>query len=171
MVMKKLWAPWRIQYILHVDSEKEGCIFCVKPKENKDEKNLILFRGEKTFVMMNLFPYNTGHLMVAPFRHTGGFVELDEEEGKEIFKLTQLSLKILKEVMEPDGFNLGTNIGRVAGAGYEDHVHLHIVPRWSGDTNFMPIIADVKIIPEGLKETYKKLKPLFDKYGEELKEG
>ncbi len=161
--MKKLWAPWRIEYILHVDSEEEGCIFCNKPREKKDEENLILYRGKNCFIIMNLFPYNTGHIMIAPYSHKATLEELTEEEILEMFMLAQKSLAILRETMEPDGFNLGINIGRVAGAGYEGHVHLHIVPRWNGDTNFMPVIADVKVIPEGLKSTYKRLLPHFSR--------
>lgn len=163
--MRWLWAPWRITYILHVDSKKEGCIFCNKPKEEKDEENFILYRGKYSFVIMNLFPYNSGHLMVAPYKHTGNFEELTDEEGFELFKLTRECVRILREVMEPHGFNIGVNLGRPAGAGYEDHLHVHIVPRWNGDTNFMPVLADVKVVPEGLRETYKKLKPHFDRLG------
>jgi len=142
--------------------EEEGCIFCKKPQENEDEKNLILYRGKTCFVLMNLFPYNSGHLMIAPYRHIGNFVDLRKEEGIELFKLLQWSLNILKKVLNPDGFNVGLNIGRTAGAGYEDHLHIHIVPRWNGDTNFMPVIADTKVIPEFLEETYKQLRPSFE---------
>lgn len=152
-------------YIKQIGKE-EGCIFCKKPKEKKDEKNFILFRGKTCYILMNLFPYNTGHLMIAPYRHIGDFGDLSKEEGQELFKLVQESLNILRKVLKPEGFNVGMNIGRVAGAGYEDHIHVHIVPRWNGDTNFMPVIADTKVIPEFLKETYKQLKPAF----EELKD-
>ena len=158
--MERLWAPWRMVYIKKID-EEEGCIFCEKPKSKKDEENLILFRGERAFILMNLFPYNSGHLMVAPYKHTGNFGDLTDDEGNELFRLIKLSLDVLKEVLKPDGFNIGLNIGRTSGAGYEDHLHFHIVPRWNGDTNFMPIIADTKVIPEALEETYKALKPAF----------
>ncbi len=148
-------------YIRQLGKE-EGCIFCKKPKGKKDAKNLILLRGKTAFVLMNLFPYNSGHLMIAPYRHIGRFEDLTKVEGLELFQLTSLSLKVLKEKLNPDGFNIGMNLGRTAGAGYEDHIHVHIVPRWNGDTNFMPVIADTKVIPEFLEETYKLLKPGFD---------
>ncbi len=159
---KLLWAPWRIEYIT---SEKEkGCIFCNKPKENRDEENLILFRGKKGFVIMNRFPYNSGHLMVVPYTHKMNFEDLDEEELLELGKLIQISIKVLKEAMNPDAFNVGLNLGKTAGAGIEEHLHYHIVPRWNGDTNFMPVISDTRIVPESLENTYKKLKKIFKKY-------
>ena len=167
--MKRLWAPWRIQYILQDSLKGEGCIFCTKPAQNRDEENFILFRGKHVFVIMNIFPYNTGHLMIAPYSHVGSLELLSSEEITEMFTLAQETVKILRETMDPDGFNLGINIGRVAGAGFDQHVHLHIVPRWNGDTNYMPVIADVKVIPEGLKETYNRLKPAFDRLKEEWK--
>ncbi len=148
---------------MHVDSKKEGCIFCTKPKENDDEKNLILYRGKQSFVIMNLFPYNLGHIMVAPYAHKASLELLTPEEINEIFQVAGECVRILREVMNPDGFNLGINIGRVAGAGYEGHIHLHIVPRWNGDTNFMPVLADVKVIAEELRSTYKRLLPHFEK--------
>jgi ATP adenylyltransferase len=160
--MERLWAPWRMIYIKKIE-EEEGCIFCEKPKSNRDEENLILFRGERTFVLMNLYPYNSGHLMVAPYKHTGNLGDLSEVEGSELFRLIRLSIEVLKKVLKPDGFNVGLNLGRISGAGYEDHLHFHIVPRWNGDTNFMPIIADTKVIPEALEETYRALKPVFVK--------
>ncbi len=160
--MKKLWAPWRMAYILHADdTARNECIFCSKPRGD-DEENYILYRGKKCFVMMNIFPYNTGHLMVAPYAHKNTLELLDDEESREMFYLVQKSMEILRKAMDPDGFNVGANIGRVAGAGFDGHVHIHIVPRWNGDTNFMPIIGDVKVIPEGLRETYNRLKPYFD---------
>ncbi len=160
--MKRLWAPWRMQYILEADLKGEGCIFCTKPSQNRDEENMILFRGEHVFVIMNIFPYNTGHLMIAPYSHVASLELLSQDEVTEMFTLAQEVIKILRKVMEPDGFNVGINIGRVAGAGFDQHVHLHIVPRWNGDTNFMPVLADVKVIPEGLRETYNRLKPHFE---------
>jgi len=154
--MERLWAPWRIKYIKM--EKPKGCIFCEKVKEERDEENLILYRGENAFIIMNAFPYNNGHLMVAPYRHVPTLENLDDDELLEVFKLVNFSLKILRKVMKPDGFNIGVNIGRVAGAGIEEHVHVHVVPRWNGDTNFMPVIADTKVISEGLNETYKNLK-------------
>ncbi|MEN3044012.1 MAG: HIT domain-containing protein [Candidatus Hydrothermales bacterium] len=159
--MKKLWAPWRINYIKTIETEK-GCIFCSKPKENNDKKNLILKRGKKSFVILNKFPYNSGHLMIAPFRHIGSIENLKDEEVSEMMKFLKLSIKVLKKKLKPHGFNIGINIGKVAGAGYPGHVHIHIVPRWSGDTNFMPIIGDTKVIPEEIDKTFEYLFPLFN---------
>ena len=154
--MDRLWAPWRIEYV-RLDKVKE-CIFCKFSKENNDEENLILYRGKYAFVMMNNYPYNPGHVMVAPYRHVGNFEDLSEEEWMDIHNLTSLMIRVIKKVMNPQGFNIGINIGRVAGAGIEGHVHVHIVPRWNGDTNFMPIIADTKVIVQGIKENYIELK-------------
>ena len=154
--MKQIWAPWRISYIL---SEKpRGCIFCEKPREHKDEENLILIRGRYNFIILNAFPYNPGHLMIAPFRHVGLVEELTDEEALEHFKLLRESLRALRRALRPDGFNIGMNLGKTAGAGVEDHLHTHVVPRWEGDTNFMPVVADVKVLPEALSDTYRKLK-------------
>ena len=153
--MKKIWAPWRIEYIR---SEKaKGCIFCQKPAENRDAQNYILFRRKMNFAMLNLYPYNPGHLMVAPFRHVPTMEELTDEELLEHFDLVRKSIKALKEAYKPDGFNIGINLGRVAGAGVEDHIHTHVVPRWSGDTNFTTVVADIRVIPEALASTYTEL--------------
>ena len=165
--MEKLWAPWRLRYILSGEKPK-GCIFCEFPKQNEDRKNHILYRGKYCFVIMNAYPYSNAHLMVVPYKHTSNFNELSKEENAEMMALLQMSCKILKESNRPDGFNIGMNIGSVAGAGIADHLHMHIVPRWTGDINFMPVFADVRVIPEALEETYDKLKPLFDKYGAKL---
>ncbi|TES94502.1 MAG: HIT domain-containing protein [Candidatus Cloacimonadota bacterium] len=155
--MDKIWAPWRSKYILNKDKE-EGCILCNRLKKQKDEENYILYRGKRTFIIMNIFPYNNGHLMVAPYRHTGFIEVLDSGVGKELFDSLTLGVKILKASLEPDGFNLGMNLGRVAGAGIEDHLHIHIVPRWNGDTNFMPVLTDTKILSFSLDEVYKLLR-------------
>ena len=157
--MKQIWAPWRIEYI---QMEKpEGCILCDKPKQTDDVSNYILYRGDKNFVIMNSYPYNPGHLMVAPYRHVANLEELNDEERHEHFNMVSQSVRLLKEIFNPTGFNIGMNIGRVAGAGIDDHIHTHIVPRWQGDTNFMPVIADVRVMPEALAETYNKLKGKF----------
>ena len=157
--MELIWAPWRIEYI---QMEKpEGCILCNQPKQNKDALNYILYRGEKNFVMLNAYPYNPGHLMIAPYRHTASLEELTDEELKEHFEIARRSTKILRQVFNPGGFNLGINLGRISGAGIDDHFHTHIVPRWQGDANFMPVIADVKVLPEALSEIYQKLKGKF----------
>ncbi|WP_297490738.1 HIT domain-containing protein [Thermococcus sp.] len=158
--MKVLWAPWRIEYIR--SPKHDGCIFCDFPKENRDRERLILHRGKHSFVIMNNYPYNPGHVMIAPYRHVGKWEDLTDEELLEIMRLSQLMIKAIKRVMNPDGFNMGVNLGRVAGAGIDDHVHLHIVPRWNGDTNFMPVVADTKVIPESLQEAYDELKKAID---------
>jgi len=151
----QIWAPWRIDYILKEKSE--GCIFCQKIKENKDKENYILERGDKSFSILNLYPYNNGHLMIVPYRHVADFEHLDEKELADIMALVSRSTKALKNAIDPDGFNIGANIGRVAGAGIADHIHIHIVPRWVADTNFMPVLADTNVIPEGLIQTYDKI--------------
>jgi ATP adenylyltransferase len=159
--MEHMFAPWRIEYIKM--PKQEGCIFCVLPKDKDDEKNLILFRGNLSFVIMNNYPYNPGHLMVAPFRHVSSLEELTDDEAIELYLLVKKSVEILRKVMNPQGFNIGINMGRVAGAGIEDHMHVHIVPRWNGDTNFMPVIGDTKVIPQALQDTYKELRKEFEK--------
>jgi len=158
--VKVLWAPWRIEYIR--SPKHEGCIFCDFPKENRDRERLILYRGEKAFVIMNNYPYNPGHVMVVPYRHVAKWEDLTDEELLDIMRLSQLMIKAIKKAMKPDGFNMGVNLGRVAGAGIDSHVHLHIVPRWNGDTNFMPVIADTKVIPESLEEAYEELKKAIE---------
>ncbi len=165
--MKQLWAPWRIQYIR--SPKHDGCIFCDFPKENRDRERLILYRGKHSFIIMNNYPYNPGHIMIAPYRHVGKWEDLNDEELLEIMKLSQLAVKAIKRVMNPDGFNMGVNLGRVAGAGIDDHVHLHIVPRWNGDTNFMPVVADTKVIPESLQEAYDGLRKAVEEVAKEGK--
>ncbi len=152
--MKTLWAPWRIEYI--TGEKDNGCIFCNKPKEGNDKENLILFKGETSFIIMNRYPYSNGHLMAVPYRHTNNMSELNGDERLELMNLTTKCIEIL-DIMNPDGFNVGMNLGTAGGAGIDDHLHFHIVPRWNGDTNFMPLIGDVKVMPEYLKDTYKTL--------------
>ncbi len=154
--MERLWAPWRLDYI--VGEKHDGCIFCSFPREDNDEKRLILLRSEHAYVIMNAFPYSNGHLLVLPYRHIGDLAELTDDENLDIMRLAQKCKNALSEVFEPDGFNLGMNLGTAAGAGIADHIHMHIVPRWNGDTNFMPVLGDVKVIPEALETTYSKLK-------------
>jgi ATP adenylyltransferase len=154
--MEKLWAPWRMAYV--EIAKPQGCIFCDKPREERDDENLILQRGKTAFVIMNAFPYNNGHLMVAPYRHTAELESLSAEERDELMALAQESLRLLQAAFGPDGYNLGMNLGRVAGAGIADHLHLHLVPRWDGDTNFMPVIADTKVLPDSLQSSYRKLR-------------
>ncbi len=164
LIMERLWAPWRLEYI--VGAKTEGCIFCVFPQQNDDAKNHILRRGKQAFVIMNAFPYSNGHLLIAPYRHIACLTDLTDDENLEMMQLAQLSCNALTEVCRPDGFNLGMNLGTAAGAGIADHLHMHIVPRWTGDTNFMPVFADVKVIPEALQTTYDKLKERFDRLTE-----
>ncbi len=153
--MERLWAPWRMAYI--EVKKPTGCIFCTKPESGNDREELILYRGEHCFVIMNLFPYNNGHLMVAPYRHTADVVGLTDEEQAEMMRLTRFCVRVLTEAFQPDGFNLGMNLGKVAGAGIADHLHMHIVPRWNGDSNFMPVVGETKVLPEMLGVTYDKL--------------
>ncbi len=153
--MRQLWAPWRLEYIQAAD-DLDGCIFCAAAGEAEVEA-LVVYRGEHAFVLLNRYPYASGHLMVAPFRHEAEFGALSAEEALEVHRLASLALGVLAETMRPQGFNLGWNLGRIAGAGVVDHVHLHVVPRWAGDTNFMPVLADVKVIPEALAETRRKV--------------
>jgi ATP adenylyltransferase len=154
-VTKPLWAPWRLEYVGSAD-EQESCVFCLAA-EGDDEERLVVRREKRAFVLLNKFPYSSGHLMVAPLRHGIGFDELSGVEALEVHALAARAVAALRAVYGPDGFNLGWNLGRAAGAGIVDHVHLHVVPRWSGDTNFMPVLADVKVIPEHLLETRRKL--------------
>jgi ATP adenylyltransferase len=165
--MDYLWAPWRIEYIRRDKSDHETCIFCDKSSENDDEENLVVYRGKTAFILMNLFPYNNGHLMISPYRHTPDFVTLTEEESREITELTKHSIRVLDRCLKPQGYNIGINIGSVSGAGIADHLHQHIVPRWKGDTNFMPVTGYTKVMLHGLKDTWRELHDAF----EELKHG
>ncbi len=157
--MEHIWAPWRIKY---VEMKKPvGCVLCDKPAQNRDAENYILYRGTKNFVIMNSYPYNPGHLMVAPYRHVASLDELTDNELGEHFEVVRRSVGVLQEMFAPRGFNIGMNLGKVAGAGIDDHIHTHIVPRWQGDTNCMPVISGVRVIPEALAESYRKLKGKF----------
>jgi ATP adenylyltransferase len=153
--VQRLWAPWRLEYVQGADAD-DGCVFC-RAAEGDDEEYLVVHRGERAFVLLNKFPYASGHLLVAPYRHGVNFPELDDAEALEIHRLAARGLVALAAVYRPDGYNLGWNLGRVAGAGIVDHGHLHVVPRWSGDTNFMPVLDDVKVIPEHLLATRRRL--------------
>jgi len=154
--MERLWAPWRLEYVQNADKQ-DGCIFCAAAASDDDEGQLVVHRGEHAFVLLNKFPYASGHLLVAPYRHGLNFGDLDEAEILEIHRLGAQGLEALAATYAPEGYNLGWNIGRIAGAGIPDHGHLHVVPRWGGDTNFMPVFADVKVIPEHLMATWKRL--------------
>jgi ATP adenylyltransferase len=153
--VERLWAPWRLEYVGGAD-EQEGCIFC-RAVAGDDEDGFVLHRGREAFALLNRFPYASGHLMVAPYRHVGEFSELGEGEALEVHRLASQGMGALAQSYGPQGFNLGWNLGRIAGAGVTDHVHMHVVPRWAGDTNFMPVLADVKVLPEHLVETRRKL--------------
>lgn len=153
--MKYLWAPWRLQYIKA--APVEGCIFCALPREGRDREHRILVQGERAFAILNTFPYNSGHLMVVPRRHVAQPGELEDPEILEVFHLTTAAMQAVEETYHPAGFNIGLNIGRAAGAGIADHLHIHVVPRWIGDTNFMPVVGEVKVLPEDLTETYDRL--------------
>ncbi len=157
--MQVLWAPWRMSYILR--PKPAGCVLCVPDSSNEDEERLILHRGQDVFVIMNKYPYNGGHLMVSPYRHVVDFDDLTDAESLETMHCLALCRKVLHEVMHPQGYNVGINLGEAAGAGIRDHLHVHIVPRWNGDTSFMAVMEDIHVIPEHLTATYHKLKPLF----------
>ncbi|MCP4682251.1 MAG: HIT domain-containing protein [Desulfobacterales bacterium] len=155
------WAPWRMEYILS-EQKNVACIFCPGEDRSKDEGRLILFVGSLTMVMMNRYPYNNGHLLVAPVRHVSGLEFLSSEEMLDVLSMVNRSIGVLKDVMSPEGFNVGLNLGKVAGAGVEEHMHFHVVPRWSGDTNYMTVLGEVRVIPEHIEETYHKLLPHYE---------
>jgi ATP adenylyltransferase len=162
--MQTIWAPWRIKYIL---SEKESeCFFCKKLKQVvNDKENLVLYRGKSAFALLNIYPYNNGHIMIAPYAHVSSLTALDREQITDLFHVTQLCERVLTRVIQPEGFNIGINLGKVAGAGVEDHLHVHVVPRWNGDTNYMTAISNTRVIPQQLTETYEVLLPIFLKMG------
>jgi ATP adenylyltransferase len=155
--LNKIWAPWRIRYI--TQKKKKGCLFCGAYRNKKNDKNnFVVYRSSKCFVLLNIFPYNNGHLMVALNRHIFSLEKVDEEEFLDINKTIIKMIKILKKILKPQGFNVGINIGKIAGAGIEGHLHFHIVPRWLGDTNFMPVLSNTKVISQSLRELYNQLK-------------
>jgi len=160
--MQPLWAPWRMELIQ--SKPPPGCIFCLFPAETGDEadrRNLIVARTSRSFAILNRYPYNNGHLMVIPRRHTADFASLTPEESDDLHGLLQISTGVLKQAYHPEGMNLGMNLGRTAGAGIADHLHWHVVPRWLGDTNFMPVLGQGKVMIEHLQSTFEKLRPLF----------
>lgn len=154
-----LWTPWRLDFIL--GAKKPGCVLCDKVHQGpgKDAENLVLYRGQHCFVILNLYPYSTGHLMVLPYLHTSDFVSLEPDTLAELADLSRRSVALVKQTHRPDGLNLGMNLGKVAGAGIDDHLHMHVVPRWNGDNNFMPVLGGTRLMPETLDQTYAKLKP------------
>ncbi len=158
----RIWAPWRLAYVKDASKDaEEQCIFCAKPGADDDRGNLIVHRGERCFVILNLFPYTNGHLMVAPYEHIATLQQLSPEAIAEMMALAQRAMARLEEVYDPHGYNVGINQGRAAGAGVEHHIHLHVVPRWGGDTNFMPVIADTKVMPQTLEQSYDALAGAF----------
>jgi ATP adenylyltransferase len=160
---QRIWAPWRLAYVKDAANDSgDECIFCTKPKENDDEANLIVHRGARAYVMLNLFPYTNGHMMVAPYEHVGAIEQIDAETIGEIMGLAQQGIRILDGVYEPQGFNVGFNQGRAAGAGVEHHIHMHVVPRWGGDTNFMPVLGDTRVMPQSLEDSYKAIAGKFE---------
>jgi len=159
--VQTLWAPWRMEFIKA--DKPQGCIFCVFPAEERDRENLILARTAHSFVMLNRFPYNNGHLMVIPRRHGGDLTALPQDEFIDLHRLLCTSVEVLREAYGPEGFNVGMNLGKVAGAGIAEHVHYHIVPRWGGDSNFMPVLAETKVMVEHLTSSFDRLKPGFEK--------
>ena len=157
--MERLWTPWRMAFV--GGPEQPGCLFCRIKAEDRDEENLVLHRGEHALVMLNLYPYNSGHVMVAPFLHTADLATPPPEVSADLWQLAQRCVAALSAEYGPDGYNLGMNLGRVAGAGVPDHLHVHVVPRWNGDTNFMPVTAETKVLPETLDQTWRRLRSRF----------
>jgi len=159
----RIWAPWRLEYVKDAAKDNEDeCIFCAKPAADDDEGNLIVHRGERCFVILNLFPYTNGHLMVAPYEHLGALQDLDADTVAEMMALGQTAMRGLEDAYSPHGYNVGFNQGRIAGAGFENHIHMHVVPRWGGDTNFMPVLADTRVMPQTPQQSYEALRGSFD---------
>lgn len=165
--MDKLWSPWRSKYIESFkpgnSKDDDSCLFCRISGEDRDKENFLVHRSKKSFIIMNLYPYNSGHLMIVPFAHAGSLSELDAETNSDIMNMLNLGCEILNDSIYPHGFNIGANLGRVSGAGVENHIHFHIVPRWNGDTNFMPVFNDVKVVSEAMEDTYQKLTAALSK--------
>jgi ATP adenylyltransferase len=160
--MDRLWSPWRYRYVSAAEPAAD-CIFCAKSQELDDEKNLILYRGKYNFILLNLFPYTSGHLMIAPYAHVATLEDAAEETATEMMLLTRLSQGKLRETYRAPGFNAGMNIGSSAGAGIAGHIHMHVLPRWPGDVNFMTTVGETRVLPEGLEETYRKLSAAFQR--------
>jgi ATP adenylyltransferase len=160
--VERLWTPWRRAFVEgSAQQDGSGCFLCAAAVATDDRANLILYRAERVFVILNLYPYNSGHLMVAPYEHHGDLASLDQQVAAELMHITQRSVQALGSAYHPDAFNVGMNLGKVAGAGLPDHLHIHVVPRWNGDTNFMPLVAETKVLPESLDQTYDRLQPYF----------
>ena len=162
MATERIWAPWRLEYVKDASKDSaDECVFCAKAGSDDDEAALIVHRGERCFVILNLYPYTNGHLMIAPYEHLGSLTDLDAESTAEMMGLAQRAITLLGERYEPHGYNVGFNQGRVAGAGVEHHIHMHVVPRWGGDNNFMPVLADTRVMPQTLEQSYEALAGAF----------
>ena len=159
MMPEVLFAPWRYEYL--VAEKSNGCIFCRAAASDDEEESLVVYRGRRVFVLLNRYPYTNGHLMVAPYEHTGDLARLDVASANELMQVTQRAVDVLEGAYHPDAFNVGLNLGKAAGAGVPDHLHVHVVPRWTGDTNFMPVVGETKVLPESLEQTYDRLEPVF----------
>jgi ATP adenylyltransferase len=159
--VERLWSPWRLKYVTDASSSDTPCIFCAALERAADTDPLMLYRGEACFVILNLFPYNNGHLMVTPNRHVASLAGLTDGELSELARLTRAAELAIQEAYHPHGLNIGVNLGRSAGAGIVDHMHVHVVPRWSGDTNFMTVVGETRVLPEELSATSQRLKPIF----------
>jgi ATP adenylyltransferase len=159
--MEQLWAPWRME-LIEKGAKPQGCIFCDLPSASDDRANLILGRSKHTFAILNRYPYNNGHLMVVPLRHIADLAGLSPEENSELAEMLRVAVRLLGRAYQAQGYNIGMNLGHVAGAGIADHIHWHVVPRWNGDTNFMPVLGDIKVMIEHLQAGWDRLRPLFD---------
>ena len=164
--VERLWTPWRRAFVegsASTDANASGCFLCDNPRQHDDKKNLILLRDERVYVLLNLYPYNSGHLLVAPYAHTGNFASLESKTAADLIHVSQQAVAVLEQAYHPHAFNLGMNLGREAGAGVPDHLHVHIVPRWNGDTNFMSILGETRVLPEELAVTAERLRPVFER--------
>lgn len=155
--MDKLWAPWRVKYVTQIIVKTKGCIFCKMHQEKKDKRNYIFFRSSYAYAVLNIYPYNNGHVLIVPYRHIKDLWRLNKEERDDLFELLRKVQNLLDHVLHPGGYNIGLNIGRVAGAGFPGHLHMHLVPRWKGDVNFMPVVGNTKVISQSLKTLLRKL--------------
>ena len=162
--MERLWAPWRMAYIEGIPEAEAagGCIFCERPAQDEDEKNFILYRSSRSYIILNLFPYSNGHLLIAPYEHVAELEDLPAETISDMMALAALAVRALKAAWSPEAFNIGLNLGRAAGAGIDTHLHIHVVPRWAGDTNFMPVLADTKVVPQALEDTYAVIRKAIE---------
>ena len=161
--MDKLWAPWRVKYVTRLDKKTKGCIFCKMLREKKDKKNYIFVRTKYAFTVLNIYPYNNGHVLVVPNRHVGDLAKLTREEKIDLMELLVTTQQLIDKALRPKGYNVGINIGRIAGAGYPGHLHIHVVPRWGGDVNFMPVVANTKVISQSLEVLFDRLQCVQEK--------